>query len=103
MSTSKAVADAIVLQLQQVADVRSRAMMGGRLIYADEVLVGQINEDELFVKASAFVDEYAPELERRPPYDGAKPAAVVPTGRLDDQGWLRGLLAGSVEALRGKR
>jgi TfoX/Sxy family transcriptional regulator of competence genes len=100
MSTPKEVAEAIAAQLQQVADVRIRAMMGGWLVYADEVLVGQINDGELFVKRTPFADGFAPELEQRPPYDGAKPALVVPADRRDDEAWLHDLLAGSVAALR---
>lgn len=100
MSMPREVADAIVERLQRVADVRSRAMMGGRLVYADEVLVGQINEGELFVKRSPFAAGFAPDLEQRPPYDGAAPALVVPEARQEDQQWLRDLLAGSVQALR---
>ena len=100
MSTDRVTAEAILADLQQVADARMRPMMGGWLVYADEVLVGQINDGELFVKTSGFADDFAPELERRSPYPGAKPAAVVPAERLADGEWLRGLLAGSVAALR---
>lgn len=103
VSTDRHVADAILAKLQQVADARMRAMMGGWLVYVDEVLIGQINDDELFVKATPFADEFAPELERRPPYPGAKPAAVVPAAALDDEEWLHGLLAGSVQALHAPR
>jgi TfoX/Sxy family transcriptional regulator of competence genes len=100
MRTAKEVAEAISAELGQVAAIRTRPMMGGWLVYADEVLVGQINEGELFLKRSGFADGFAPELEHRPPYDGARPALVVPRDRLDDQEWLRDLLAGSVAALR---
>ena len=100
MATERAVAEAVLSDLQQVADARMRAMMGGWLVYVDEVLIGQINDGELFVKVSTFADQYAPELERRSPYAGAKPALVVSEERRADGGWLRGLLSGSVEALR---
>jgi TfoX/Sxy family transcriptional regulator of competence genes len=103
MSTSKEAADAIVARIQPVVDARSRAMMGGRLVYVNEVLVGQINEDRFFVKRNDFAAEFAPDLEQAPPYDGAKPALVVPQERLEDEPWLHDLLTGSATALSPRR
>ena len=100
MSASKSRADEILHTLQQVADARSRPMMGGWLVYVDEVLIGQINEGELFIKISSFTQRFAPTLEHRPPYEGAKPALVIPGNLLHDEHWVHELLAGSVTALR---
>ena len=103
MSGSKDVAEGILTEVQQVADTRMRAMMGGWLLYVDEVLVGQINDDELFVKVTPFAATFAPDVPQRPPYPGAKPALVVDAPRRADAQWLHDLLAGSVAALRPKR
>ena len=75
-------------------------MMGGWLVYVDEVLVGQINEGELFIKISPFTQQFVPNFEHRPPYEGAKPALVIPDDSLIDEPWLHELLTGSVAALR---
>ena len=100
MSTDRAVAEAILHDVQEVADARIRAMMGGWLLYVDEVLVGQINQNELFIKETAFSRSRAPELERRPPYPGAQPALMIGTEHRKDSGWLHELLVGTVAALR---
>ena len=75
-------------------------MMGGWLVYVDEVLIGQINEGELFIKVSPSTQLFAPNLEHRAPYEGAKPALVIPEDRLHDEPWVYELLAGSVTSLR---
>lgn len=93
------VAEQILVDLQDVAD----AMMGGWLVYAQEVLVGQINDDELFVKTSPFADSFAPDVPRRPPYPGARPALVVDADLRGRAEWLHALLAGTVEALRPRQ
>lgn len=46
-----------------------------------------------------FGEEFAKELQREPPYDGAKPAFVVPRDKIDDLEWLRDFLSGTVEQL----
>lgn len=93
-------AEAVVTELRQVADIRIRAMMGGWLVYAHEVLVGQVDNGELFFKPTNFAQSFAPDLPRRPPYPDAKPALVVSAARRADAEWLHALVAGSVEELR---
>jgi len=100
MAARPADVDAILARVEEVADTRVRPMMGGWLVYVDEVLVGQVNEGRFFVKESPFAEAFAPELDRDSPYPGARPALVVPVDRLDDPEWLHRLLAGSVAALR---
>ncbi|MEO6117288.1 MAG: hypothetical protein ABIP33_12955 [Pseudolysinimonas sp.] len=100
MATSREAAEAIVEFLDPVAAIRIRGMMGGWLVYSDDVLVAQINEGELFLKPTQAASELTAPLERRPPYPGAKPALVVDRPHLDDVGWLRSVLKLTTDALR---
>jgi TfoX/Sxy family transcriptional regulator of competence genes len=103
MSTSREEADAIVALLEQVADIRIRGMMGGWLVYSDDVLIGQINERELFLKSTPATAELTATLEQRPPYSGAKPALVIDPAHLNDTEWLRNALSVTTDALRPTR
>lgn len=93
-------AETVVAPLREVADVRIRQMMGGWLVYAQGVLVGQVDDGELFIKPTWFADSFAPDLPRRSPYPGAKPALVVTDDRRAETGWLHTLVTGTVDELR---
>ena len=95
MPTDKQTAEAIFVQIAAVADARMRPMFGGYVIYVDEKVIGQLNENQLFFKVTPFGEQYAPELERAAPYPGAKPAFVVPSERLEDADWLREFIIGT--------
>ena len=95
MATDKQTAEAILAQIMAVADVRMRPMFGGYVIYVNEKVIGQFDDNQLFIKTTSFGEQYAPELERASPYPGAKPAFIVPAERLEDADWLREFLAGT--------
>ena len=95
MPTDKQAAEAVLAQITAVADARMRPMFGGYVIYVDEKVIGQFDENQLFVKITPFGEQYAPELERASPYPGAKPAFVVPVAKLEDADWLREFLTGT--------
>lgn len=99
MKTSKEIAEKILASLQRVADARIRPMMGEYLVYADEKLLGQINHNDLFVKVTAFGESFAPDLKTESPYDGAKPAFLVPSSLIEDSVWLKDFIAGTLEQL----
>jgi TfoX/Sxy family transcriptional regulator of competence genes len=63
-------------------------MMGGYILYIEDKVAGQINEGELFIKITDFGESFAPELDRKSPYPGAKPAFVIPEENIADQAWL---------------
>lgn len=75
-------------------------MIGGWLVYVDDVLVGQIHGTTLFVKETVFSTGFAPDLDRWPPYDGARPAVVVPENMREDPEWMSQLIQGTLAALR---
>ncbi len=95
MPTDKQAAEAILAQIAAVADARMRPMFGGYVIYVEEKVIGQFDDNQLFVKTTLFGEQYAPELERASPYPGAKPAFVVPVERLEDADWLQEFIVGT--------
>ncbi len=99
MATEKRTAETILQYLTEVADARIRPMMGEYLVYVDDIVIGQINEGELFIKMTPFGEQFAPELYKRTPYPGAKPAFVVPFERLADTEWLGEMISGTVQHL----
>ncbi len=95
MATDKQTADTIFAKIAAVADARMRPMFGEYVVYVDEKVIGQLNENQLFIKITKFGEQYAPELQRAAPYPGAKPAFVVPPDRLEDADWLSEFLVGT--------
>ena len=93
MATNKQAAEAVLAKIAAVA--RMRPMFGGYVIYVEEKVIGQFDENQLFIKTTKFGEQYASELERASPYPGAKPAFVVPVEKLDDADWLREFLMGT--------
>ncbi len=103
MATDKQTAEVILQHLLAVADARTRPMMGEYIVYVDDVVIGQINEDELFIKVTPFGEQFAPELKKRSPYPSAKPAFVVPSDKLTDPEWLGELISGTLPQLPNPR
>ena len=95
MATDKQTADTIFAKIAAVADARMRPMFGEYVVYVYEKVIGQLNENQLFIKITKFGEQYAPELQRAAPYPGAKPAFVVPPDRLEDADWLSEFLVGT--------
>lgn len=99
MRTPKEKAESLLVHIQQIADARIRPMMGEYILYVDDKVIGQINHSQLFIKVTPYGEEFAGELHRESPYEGAKPAFVVPQDKIDDLVWLKEFLAGTVEQL----
>ena len=95
MATDKQTAETILAKIAAVADARIRPMFGEYVLYVEEKVVGQLNENTLFIKVTKFGEQHALELERAAPYPGAKPAFVVPPERLEDADWLREFITGT--------
>lgn len=64
------------------------------------MLIGQVDDGELFFKTTKFAESFAPDLPRRPAYPNAKPALVVSAARRADAAWLHALVTGTVLELR---
>lgn len=99
MATRKDKAEEILAHLQAVADTRIRPMMGEYVLYVDDKVVGQINDNKLFIKVTAFGESFAADLKCESPYPGAKPAFIVPEDRIYDQRWLHDFIVGTVAQL----
>lgn len=99
MRTSKEKAQSLLTHIQQIADARIRPMMGEYVLYVDDKVIGQINHSQLFVKVTPFGESFAQDCTKESPYEGAKPAFLVPQNKIDDLGWLRDFLAGTVKDL----
>jgi TfoX/Sxy family transcriptional regulator of competence genes len=97
--TPKETAERILAQIQQVTEARIRSMMGEYLVYVDDKVVGQINHSQLFIKATPFGESFARGLTKESPYDGAKPAFIVPEDKIAGTDWLKEFLAGTVKQL----
>ena len=99
MPTRKETAQQIVARVRTVANARIRPMMGEYILYVDDKVAGQVNENELFIKVTAFGESFAPELEKKSPYPGARPAFVISESKLRNTSWLHSFIAGTVEQL----
>jgi TfoX/Sxy family transcriptional regulator of competence genes len=86
--TTKETIERITKLLQHAGTIRTRNMMGGYLVYCDEVLVGQINENALYIKAVGQGEEYEAQLSKAEPYPGAKLAYKIPEDILIDPNWV---------------
>lgn len=74
-------------------------MMGEYIVYIDEKVAGQINHGVLFIKVTDFGESFAAGLIKESPYDGAKPAFIVPEAKIADTAWMREFVAGTVSEL----
>ena len=92
MSTDKSIADNILYKLIKVANCRIRPMFGEYVLYADNKVIGQINEGVLFIKFTKDVENWAQDLKKASPYKGAKEAFIVPKSKLNNIRWLSVLI-----------
>lgn len=99
MRTPKEKAESLLTHIQQVADARIRPMMGEYIVYVDDKVIGQINHSQLFIKITPFGEEFAADLARESPYDGAKLAFVVSQDKIDDLDWMKEFIAGTIKQL----
>ncbi len=83
--TSKEVVERIAGLLSPAGTIRTRNMMGGYLVYLDEVLIGQINNSNLYIKITSSGKNLGKSLTKEEPYPGAKPAFVVSEKNLKTQ------------------
>jgi len=86
MATSKDFATYVEDALRHIAKTRIRAMFGEYAIYCDDMVVGSICDDIVFIKITPGTRAlFGPEAQVAPPYPGAKPNYVVPEAMLEDR------------------
>lgn len=97
--TSKEEVLDIVDLLSPAGTIRVRNMMGGYLVYLDEVLIGQINEKRLHIKITPAGEKYASRMKQVSPYPGAKLAYEVANKDIGAD-WLIELIAATRDELK---
>lgn len=77
MATTKEFHDYVMEQLSRAGEVSSRKMMGEYCVYYREKLVGDLCDNQLFLKPTPSVLRLLPDAPRAYPYEGAKTLMTV--------------------------
>lgn len=77
MATSKEFHDYIVENLQRVGEISTRKMMGEYCVYYQGKMIGDICDNNLFLKPTEAVLKLLPEADRAYPYEGSKTLMVI--------------------------
>ncbi len=83
-------------------DIVIRSMMGGYLVYLNGKLIGDICDNELFLKRTPTSDRLLADSELRYPYEGSKTLMHV-FDRFDDTALVTELLDGMYKELPEKK
>ena len=81
--TDKTYLTDLIAKLATLGDVTARPMMGEYLLYLNGKYIACICDNTLFVKLNKCNADLIADFEQKPPYDGAKPAYVVPCDNVD--------------------
>lgn len=98
MSTSKETIAFLLEQLEPL-HARARAMFGEYGLYVDEKIIMLVCDDTAFIKPTPA----SAGLEQGPPYEGAKPYAIIPADVLEDADALRALAQATADSLPAPR
>ena len=85
-----------------VGDIVIRSMMGGYLVYLNGKLIGDIGDNELFLKRTPTSDKLLANSELRYPYEGSKTLMHV-FDRFEDTALVLELLDGMYAELPEKK
>ena len=88
--------------LSAAGDIVIKSMMGGYLVYLNGKLIGDICDNELFLKRTPTSDRMLAESELRYPYEGSKTLMHVFDG-FDDKALILELLNGMYAELPNKK
>ncbi len=77
MATSKETLEALSDVFAQHIELQFRAMFGEYACYLNGKLIGLVCDDQFYLKITSAMNDFA-SLERRPPYPGARPQALLP-------------------------
>ena len=83
-------------------DIVIKSMMGGYLVYLNDKLIGDIGDNELFLKRTATSDKLLAGSELRYPYEGSKTLMHV-FDRFEDTDLIAELLEGMYAELPEKK
>ena len=88
--------------LSTAGDIVIKSMMGGYLVYLNGKLIGDICDNELFLKRTPTSDRMLAESELRYPYEGSKTLMYV-FDSFDDKALILELLNGMYAELPDKK
>ncbi len=77
MATSIQAYEFIMEQLNKVGDITTRKMMGEYLVYFKRKLIGNICDDQLYLKPTDSALRLLPDAERDYPYEGSKTQMII--------------------------
>ncbi|WAW14056.1 TfoX/Sxy family protein [Peptostreptococcus equinus] len=86
----------------KAGDIAIRSMMGGYLVYLNGKLIGDICNNELFLKRTPTTDKLLADSELRYPYEGSKTLMHV-FDRFEDTDLITELLEGMYAELPEKK
>lgn len=89
MASSKEYLNFILEQLDDLENIKYRAMMGEYILYYNDKIVGGIYDDRLLVKPVQSALDYVSNIEYSLPYPGAKEMLLIT--EVDDKEYLTGL------------
>ena len=89
MASSKEYLNFILEQLDDLENIKYRAMMGEYILYYNDKIVGGIYDDRLLVKPVQSALDYVSNIEYSLPYRGAKEMLLIT--EVDDKEYLTGL------------
>ena len=89
MASSKEYLNFILEQLDDLENIKYRAMMGEYILYYNDKIVGGIYDDRLLVKPVKSALDYVSNIEYDLPYPGVKEMLLIT--EVDDKEYLTGL------------
>jgi DNA transformation protein and related proteins len=99
MASDQATVDFIIEQASRGNDVRARKMFGEYGVYCDDVFVGIVAGDQLYLKVTESGENLLPDVEHASPYDGAQPHIVVGEEVIEDADRLSEVMRATASAL----
>ena len=101
MASSKEYLNFILEQLDDLENIKYRAMMGEYILYYNDKIVGGIYDDRLLVKPVKSALDYVSNIEYDLPYPGAKEMLLIT--EVDDKEYLAGLFKTVLAELPAKK
>ena len=86
----------------EAGDIVIKSMMGGYLVYFKDKLIGDVCDDELFLKRTPTSDRLLADSELRYPYEGSK-TLMHGFDSFDDKALIQELLDGMYDELPEKK
>lgn len=91
------------LEMMAFRDVRVYPMMGEYVVYCNDIPVGCICDNKLFVKITRESRKLCPDAPEIPPYSGAKPRFLIESNDAEFLSELLHVLAANLPQTKKKR